>query len=160
MPLLFCDFFRKGDLGFLPSSQEVLHLFFGSLHMEGEGDSSEGKTSAVGVRGSDVAHFQDIGRPAFVFPPLEVKFDGGNMFGWSKMITLTLNSCQLRDRLTEAPKPLTDPKYKKWKAKESLFLSWMLRSMTPEMRRNFLYCDSMKEMCDDIQKYSEEQTHD
>ena len=160
MPLLFCDFFRKGDQGFLPSSQEVIHLFFGSLHMEGEGDSSEVRTSAVGVRGSDVAHSQDIGRPAFVFPPPEVKFDGRNMFEWSKMITLTLNGCQLGDHLTEAPKSVTDPEYKKWKAEESLILSWMLRSMTPEMRRDFLYCDSVKEMWDDIQKYSEEQTHD
>ena len=135
MPLLFCDFFRKGDQGLLPSSQEVIHLFFGSLHMEGEGDSSEVRTSAVGVRGSDVAHSQDIGRPTFVFPPPEVKFDGRNMFEWSKMITLilfsnkkkmitlTLNSCQLGDHLTEAPKPVTNPEYKKWKAEESLILS-------------------------------------
>ena len=159
MPLLFCDFFRKGDLGFLPGSQEVLHLFFGSLHMEGEGDNSEVRTSAIGVRGSYVAHSQDIGRPAFIFPPLEVKFDGGNIFEWYKMITLTLNGCQLGDHLTEVPKPVTDPEYKKWKAEESLILSWMLRSMTPEMRRDFLCCDSAKEMWDDIQKYNEEKTH-
>ena len=55
---------------------------------------------------------------------------------------------------------MTDPEYKKWKAKESLILSWMLRSMTLEMRRDFLYCALVKEMWDDIQNYSEEQTHD
>ena len=75
------------------------------------------------------------------------------------MITLTLNGCQLGDHLTEVPKPETDPEYKKWKAEESLILSKMLRSMIPEMRRDFLYCDSAKEMWDDIQKYNEEQTH-
>ena len=68
-------------------------MFFGSLHMEGEGDNSEVKTSAIGVRGSDVAHSQHIGRSTFVFPLLEGKFDGGNIFEWSKMITLTLNGC-------------------------------------------------------------------
>ena len=107
-----------------------------------------------------MAHSQDIGRPAFVFPPPEVKFDGGNMFEWSKMITLTLEGSQLGDHLTEAPVAATDPEFKRWKAAESLTLSWMLRSMTPEMRRDFLYCDSVKELWDDIQRYTEEQTHD
>ena len=126
-------------------------MFFGSLHMEGEGDNSEVKTSVVGVRGSDVAHSQYIGRSTFVFPRLEVKFDGGNMFEWSKMITLTLNGCQLGDHLTEGPKLVTDLEYKKWKAKESLILNWMLWSMTLEMRRDFLYCALVNEMWDDIQ---------
>ena len=31
---------------------------------------------------------------------------------------------------------------------------------TREMRRDFLYCDTVQEMWDDIQKYSEEHTHD
>ena len=115
-----------------------------------------------GVRSgeSDSSHPQDLGRPTFVFPPSEVKFDGGNMFKWSKMINLTLYDCQLGDHLTENPREETNPEYKKWKAEESLILSWMLRSMTPEIRRDFLYCDTVREMWDDIQKYSEEQTHD
>ena len=125
--------------------------------MEGGGDNSEVRSGGIE---SDVGHSQDIGRPALVFPPPEVKFDGGNMFEWSKMITLTLDGCQLGDHLTEAAKPVTDPDYKKWKAAESLILSWMLRSMTPEMRRDFLYCSSVKEIWEDIQKYSDEQTHD
>ena len=36
----------------------------------------------------------------------------------------------------------------------------MPRPMTFEMHRDFLDYDSVKEMWDDIQKYSEEQTHD
>ena len=66
------------------------------------------------------------------------------MFEWSKMITLTLDGCQLGDHLTETPKGETDPEFKKWKAEEALILSWMLRSMTPEMRMDFLYCESVK----------------
>ncbi|XP_078427746.1 uncharacterized protein LOC144700188 [Wolffia australiana] len=109
---------------------------------------------------SDSPQVQDAGRPNFIFPPPEVKFDGGNMFEWSKMVTLTLYGCQLGDHLTDDPRAASDPEYKKWRAEESLILSWMLRSMTPEMRRDFLYCDTVKEMWDDIQKYSEEQSHD
>ena len=82
------------------------------------------------------------------------------MFEWSEMITLTLQGCQLGDHLTESSKAETDPDHKKWKAEESLILSWMLRSMTPELRRDFLYCDTVKEMWDDIQKYSEKQTNE
>ena len=94
--------------------------------------------SGVRSRESDSSHPQDLGRPTFVFPPPEVKFDGGNMFEWSKMINLTLHGCQLGDYLTENPREETNPEYKKLKAEESLILSWMLRSMTPEMRRDFV----------------------
>ena len=81
---------------------------------------------------------------------------GGNMFEWSKMITLTLDGSQLGDHLTEAPVLATNPEYKTWKAKEASILGWMLRSMTPEMRRDFLYCSLVKELWEDIQKYSED----
>ena len=81
--------------------------------MEVEGDTSEVRTDTAEARGSDMAHSQDIGRPAFVFPPPEVKFDGGNMFEWSKMITLTLEGSQLRDHVTEAPVAATDPEFKR-----------------------------------------------
>ena len=109
--------------------------------MEAEGDHSE-----VEGRISEASSLSAVGRPAFLFPPPKVKFDGGNMFEWSKMITLTLDGSQLGDRLTEAATPATDPEYKKWKAAESSILSWMLRSMTPEMRQDFLYCYSVKEL--------------
>ena len=128
--------------------------------MESEKGTSEVRTGAVEARGSDLASTQDIGRQTYVFPPSEVKFDGGNMSEWSPMVTLTLYGCLLGDHLTEGPKQATDPEFKKWKAEESLILSWMLRSMTPEMRRDFLYCDTVKELWDDIKKYSEDQTHD
>ena len=82
------------------------------------------------------------------------------MFEWYKMINITLHGFQLGDHLTENLREETNPEYKKWKAEESLILSWMLRSMTPEMRLDFLYCDTVRKMWDDIQKYSEEQTHD
>ena len=121
---------------------------------------SEFRTGTDGARGSNVTHSHDIGRPAFVFPHPEVKFDGGNMFEWSKMITLTLDGCHPGDHLTETPRGETDPEFKKWKAEETLILSWMLRSMTPKMCRDFLYCESVKAVWEDIQKYSEEQTHD
>ena len=124
----------------------------------------EGDTNSVqsGVRSgeSDSSHPQDLGRQSFVFPPPDVKFDGGNMFEWSKMINLTLYGCQLGDHLKDNPREEASPEFKKWKSEESLILSWMLRSMTPKMRRDFLYCDTVREMWDDIQKFSAEQTHD
>ena len=105
--------------------------------MASQGDENvpqvEERTSAVRTGGSDLSHPLDTGRPTFVFPRPEVKFDGANMFEWSKMITLTLHGCQLGDHLTDNSKAETDQDYKKWKAEESLILSWMLRSMTPEM---------------------------
>ena len=65
--------------------------------MTSQGDENvlqvEEKTSAVRTGGSDLSHPLDTGHPAFVFPPPEVKFDEGNMFEWSKMITLTLHGC-------------------------------------------------------------------
>ena len=73
------------------------------------------------------------------------------------MITLTLEGSQRGDHLTEAPVLATDPEYKTWKAKEASILGWMLRSMTPEMRRDFMYCSSVKELWEDIQQYSEDQ---
>ena len=38
--------------------------------MEGEGDHNEVRTSTAETRGLEVAQLQDIGRPAYVFPPL------------------------------------------------------------------------------------------
>ena len=128
--------------------------------MEAEGDNSEIRTEQGEAGNTEVVTSTAIGRLAYVFPPPEVKFDGGNMFEWSKMITLNLEGSQLGDHLTNTPTPETDPDYKRWKAAESSILGWMLRSMTPEMRRDFLYCNSVKELWDDIQKYSEEHTHD
>ena len=113
--------------------------------MEAEGDHSE-----VEGRISEASSLSAVGRPAFLLPPPEVKFDGGNMFEWSKMITLTIDGSPLGDHLTEAATPATDPEYKKWKAAESSILSWMLRSMTSEMRRDFLYYNSLKDLWDDI----------
>ncbi|XP_078434506.1 uncharacterized protein LOC144705610 [Wolffia australiana] len=132
--------------------------------MASQGDENlsqvEERTSVGRPGGSDLSPLQDSGQPTLVFPPPEVKFDGGNMFEWSKMITLTLFGFLLGDHLTEDPRSATDPDFKRWKAEESLILGWMLRSMTPEMRCDFLYCNTVKEMWDEIQKYSEEQTHD
>ena len=71
------------------------------------------------------------------------------MFEWSKMVTLTLYRFLLGDHLIEGPKHATDLEFKKWKAEESLILNWMLRSMTPEMRCDFLYYDTVKELWDD-----------
>ena len=147
-----------GSLKLLLSPGEIC-CFCLLLDMEGEGYNSEIRTDAAEERGSDETHSAPIGRPIFVFLPPEVKFDGGNMFEWSKMITLTLDGSQLGDHLTEAPVLATDPEYKTWKAKEASILGWMLRSMTPEMRRDFLYCSSVKELWEDIQKYSEDQIH-
>ena len=118
--------------------------------MEAEGANSEIRTSQVEGGNSDLVTSGGYVRPTFVFPPPEIKFDGGNMFEWSKMITLTLDGSQSGDHLTEYPMPLTDPEYKKWKVIESSILSWMLRSMTHKMRRDFLYCGSVKELWDDI----------
>ena len=112
--------------------------------MEAEGANIEIRTSQVEGGNSDLV--TSGGNSTFVLPPPEIKFDGGHMFEWSKMITLTLDGSQLGDHLTEDLMLLTDPEYKKWKAIESSILSWMLRSMTPEMRRDFLYCGSVKDL--------------
>ena len=61
-----------------------------SLEMESKEGTSEVRVGAVEARSSDLAPTQEIGRQNYVFPPPEVKFDGGNMFEWSKMVTLTL----------------------------------------------------------------------
>ena len=76
------------------------------------------------------------------------------------MVTLTLHGCQVGDHLTEIPKSGANLEYKRWKAEEFLILSWMLMSITPEMRRDFLFCDTVKELWDEIQKFNEEQNHD
>ncbi|XP_078435144.1 uncharacterized protein LOC144706347 [Wolffia australiana] len=128
--------------------------------MASQVDEDSGPDSGNSGQNSSVLHLQELGRPAVVFPPSEVKFDGGNMFEWSKMVTLTVYGCLLGDHLTDLPKAVADPEFKKWKAEESLILSWMLRSMTPEMRRDFLYCNTVKELWDEIQRYTAEQSHD
>ena len=90
------------------------------MAMDGDENSFQ---SGVRSGESDSSHPQDLGRSTSVFPPPEVKFDGGNMFEWSKMINLTLYGCQLGDHLTENLREVTNPEYKKWKAEESLILS-------------------------------------
>ncbi|XP_078441005.1 uncharacterized protein LOC144710992 [Wolffia australiana] len=111
------------------------------------------------VSGLVTSQNSEVGRGTIVFPPAEVKFDGGNMFEWSKMVTLTVYGLFLGDHLTDEPRTPADPDYKRWKAEESLILQWMLRSMTPEMR-DFLYCTTVKELWDEIQKYTSEQSND
>ena len=62
--------------------------------------------------------------------------------------------------MTDPPLNSTDPSYKVRKSDEALIHQWILVSMSLEMRRDFLNVDYVKELWDDIPKYSEKRNHD
>ena len=108
-------------------------------------------------KSSEVLTTSDVGRAPIVFPDIQVKFDGLNMFEWSKLVQLTLDGRQLGHHLTDPPLTSTDPSYKARKSEDSLMHQWILVSMSPGMMMDFL---NVEELWDDIQKYSEKQNHD
>ena len=61
----------------------------------GDGEQDVSRTGIVGAGGSSMTQVQEFGRSAAILPPAEVKFDGGNMFEWSKMVDLAIYGCQV-----------------------------------------------------------------
>ena len=113
-----------------------------------------------GDKSSELSTTSDVGKTPIVFPDIQVKSDGLNMFEWSKLVQLTLDGRQLGHHLTDPLLSSTDPSCKVWKSEEALIHKWILVSMSTEMRRDFLYMDYVKELWIDLQKYGEKQNRD
>ena len=67
---------------------------------------------------------------------------------------------ELGDRLKESLVLEKDPQFKRWKAEEALIHRWILNTLNPEMRRDFLYVDSVKELWAEVSKYSVKKHYD
>ena len=108
----------------------------------------------------EMAKAIDSGRTIVVFPDIEVKFDGINMLEWSKLVELTIVGRELGDHLKESPVLEKDPRYRKLKAEEALIHEWILSTLNSKMMRDFLYVDYVKELWDEVSKYSTKKHYD
>ncbi|KAK8951032.1 hypothetical protein KSP39_PZI004596 [Platanthera zijinensis] len=73
-----------------------------------------------------------------------VALDGTNYLEWSRAAQHAIRSHQLYgliDGTTMEP-PRADPSWKKWDADNSLVVSWLLHSMSPQVYRSYMLLDS------------------
>lgn len=49
---------------------------------------------------------------------------------------------------TAATPPMKDPKYKVWKSKTSMVMSWLINSITNNVGKDFMYYTTIKEIWD------------
>ncbi|KAM7461081.1 hypothetical protein LguiA_029202 [Lonicera macranthoides] len=78
------------------------------------------------------------------------KLNGQNFLQWSQSVMMFICGKGKDDYLTGAAVPPTkeDPKFKGWKAKNNMVMSWLINSMNNDIGENFLLYETTKEIWD------------
>ena len=68
------------------------------------------------------------------------KLNGQNYLQWSHVVIMFICGRGKDDYLTGVvPRPMKeDPKFKRWKAKNNIVMSWLINSMNNDIRKNFI----------------------
>ena len=113
--------------------------------------ADSGSTEAVRTAVSENSHNQnnsDNPGMALVSVPLTEK----NYMPWVRGIKIALAAKDklgyIDGRFAE-PSP-TDPGFDKWKKADSMVHSWLLNSISGELREQFMYCASSKNLWDEL----------
>ncbi|KAF7825580.1 uncharacterized protein G2W53_016744 [Senna tora] len=81
---------------------------------------------------------------------------GSNFLSWSSAVKTALEAKDKLGFVDGSIKPPQDPvEYKKWKPVDSMVKSWLTNSLTKELSESFMFCNSAKELWDNIvERYS------
>ena len=94
------------------------------------------------------------------FPDIEPKFNGFNILEWSKLIEQAIKGRYLGDHFTEEPVTKGSAANKIRDAEEANIKHWLLQSMSPDLRQNFFYIATVKELWEEIKKNCTKQNND
>jgi len=83
---------------------------------------------------------------------VNLKLNGVNFQKWSRSVKIALRTkVKLGFIDRTCPRPSTDsPKFDQWIKCDSVVVSWLLNSMTPDLSEAFLYVNSSKELWDEL----------
>ena len=108
------------------------------------------ESSGFKVTSSQVAAYptQSGTSEGVVLPITSHKLNGQNYFQWSQSVMMFVCGKGKDDYITGTATALEmrDPKYKVWKAKNSMVVSWLINSMTNEIGEDFMYDRTAKEI--------------
>ncbi|GAV59105.1 UBN2_3 domain-containing protein [Cephalotus follicularis] len=90
------------------------------------------------------------GPESLVQPITGHRLNGQNFPQWSQSVMMFISRKGKDDYLTgaAAPLPKGDPKFKSWRAKNNMVMSWLINSTDTEIGQNFLFYGSAKEIWD------------
>ncbi|KAL2327646.1 hypothetical protein Fmac_021073 [Flemingia macrophylla] len=79
------------------------------------------------------------------------RLDGRNFLQWSQYIQRILKGRSRLDHIDGGGPGPNDPNFSIWDNEDSLIMTWIWHSMTPEISRNYMFYSSAKEIWDDLQ---------
>ncbi|WVZ02278.1 hypothetical protein V8G54_023084 [Vigna mungo] len=77
--------------------------------------------------------------------------DGQNYLQWSQFILRILKSRSKLDHIHGGGPAPDDKNFSIWDKEDSLIMTWMWQPMAPEIRKNYMFHSSVKEIWDDLQ---------
>ncbi|KAJ1400287.1 hypothetical protein SESBI_29671 [Sesbania bispinosa] len=83
------------------------------------------------------------------------RLDGRNYLQWAKLVWTTLKGRKKLSHIEEKAPGKNDPQFEAWDDEDSLIMTWLWHSMTPEISRNCMFFASAREIWDNLsQTYS------
>ena len=83
------------------------------------------------------------------------RLDGNNYLQWAQLVRATLKGRKKLSHLEGNSPAKTDSKYEDWDNEDSLIMTWLWNSMTPEISRNCMFFSTAKEIWENLcQTYS------
>jgi len=83
------------------------------------------------------------------------RLDGNNYLQWAQLVRATLKGRKKLNHLEGNPPAKTNSKYEDWDDEDSLIMTWLWNSMTPEISRNCMFFSTAKEIWENLcQTYS------
>jgi len=84
------------------------------------------------------------------------RLNGNNYLQWAQLVRATLKGRKKLSHLEGNPPAKTDSKYEDWDDEDSLIMTWLWNSMTPEISRNCMFFSTAKEIWENLcQTYSD-----
>jgi len=83
------------------------------------------------------------------------RLDGSNYLQWTQLVRATLKGRKKLNHLEGNHPAQNGPKYEDWDDEDSLIMTWLWNSMTPEISRNCMFCSITKDIWENLcQTYS------
>ncbi|RDX74873.1 hypothetical protein CR513_45306, partial [Mucuna pruriens] len=81
------------------------------------------------------------------------RLDGRNYLQWAQYICTTLKGHKKLSYIEGNGPPRDDPKFEAWDDEDSLIMTWLWNSITPEISRNYMFYSSAQDSpaCYDIE---------
>ncbi|RDX72448.1 hypothetical protein CR513_48070, partial [Mucuna pruriens] len=80
------------------------------------------------------------------------RLDSRNYLQWAQYIRTTLKGRKKLSHIEGNDPPRDDPKFEAWDDEDSLIMTWLWNSMTPEINRNYMFYSSACEICENLIK--------